>query len=369
MQTQKQFVHSKETQMTDTLRVGVVGTSWYADTSHLARIKSHPRAELAAVCGRNRSRAEEMAGKYGIPLVFTDHREMIEKGNLDAVIVSTPDDLHYPMTMDALDAGLHVLCEKPLALNVEQAKAMYEKAERVGVKHMVSFTNRWAPWYRYLKQLLDEGYAGRLLHCNIRYLVGYDWQPRYSWRFDRRHGTGILGDLGRWFVGDIARVSAHLGIYADHPGPNGQASDPVNDAVLLAVEFANGAHGAIQISGVALNGSRAMEQHIALHGQSGTLEVDSDFAAGVTVQGMRLGEERFQELAVPDELCGDVNRNQPPIVQIMEACTQQPIGDRQFIDAILDDEPVAPSFYDGLKVQEVIDAAIQSHEQGVWVSL
>ena len=130
--------------MTDKVRVGVIGTSWYADLAHLPRIKSHSRAELAAVCGRNRERAEEMAGKYESPLVFTDYRDMIEKGHLDAVIVSTPDDLHYPMTMDALDAGLHVLCEKPMALNLAQAKEMYEKAESAGVKHMVFFTYRWS---------------------------------------------------------------------------------------------------------------------------------------------------------------------------------------------------------------------------------
>jgi len=362
--------------MPDRVRVGIIGTSWYADMSHLARIKSHPRAELAAVCGRNRARAEEMAGKYGIPQLFTDYREMIEKGGLHALVVSAPDDLHYPMTMDALDAGLHVLCEKPLALNVAQARAMVERAETVGVKHMVSFTNRWAPWYRYLKQQVDEGYIGRPFHCNIRYLAGYGRQPRYSWRFDRQHGTGILGDLGshmidlaRWFVGDISRVSAHLGIYADHPGPDGPAADPANDAVALAVEFANGAQGLIQISAIAINGNRAMEQYVTLHGESGTLEIDSDFAAGVRMRGIRQGGERFQEVAIPDELFGDVNRNQPPVVQIMQLLTQQPLGDRQFVDAILDDLPVTPSFHDGLKAQEVIDAAIQSHQEGRWVTI
>ena len=90
-----------------------------------------------------------------------------------------------------------MVCEKPLALNVAQAQAMYEKAEAAGVKHMVSFTNRWAPWYRYLKQLVNEGYLGQPFHCNIRYLAGYGRQDSYQWRFDRRRSLGILGDLGR----------------------------------------------------------------------------------------------------------------------------------------------------------------------------
>ena len=71
--------------MTGKVRIGVIGTSWYADLAHLPRVKSHPRAELAAICGRNRARAEEMSAKYGIPLAFTDYRNMIEKAGLDAI--------------------------------------------------------------------------------------------------------------------------------------------------------------------------------------------------------------------------------------------------------------------------------------------
>ena len=95
------------------VRVGVIGTSWWADDMHLPSIKSHPQARLAAICGRNRERAEEMAAKYDIPLVYTDYREMIAKGGLDAAVISTPDDLHYPITMAALDAGLPP-CTQPM---------------------------------------------------------------------------------------------------------------------------------------------------------------------------------------------------------------------------------------------------------------
>jgi len=360
--------------MTDKVRVGVIGTSWYADIAHLPRVKSHPRAELAAVCSRNRERAEEMAAKYGIPLVFTDHRDMIAKGNLDAVIVSTPDDLHYPMTMDALDAGLHVLCEKPLALSVAQAKEMYERAEAARVKHMVCFTYRWTPIGRYLKQLVDGGYIGRCFHCHISYLAGHGREAQYGWKWDRRRGLGALGDLGshaidlaRWYVGDIARVSARLGTFVERPGIEGQALDPANDAAFLLVEFANGAQATIEASAVA-HITRGQEKHIRLYGQSGTLEADESMMDG-EIRGARQGENQLQMLSVPEELWTGVDRAQPAIMQVMEACLKQPIADRQFIDAILDDQPIAPSFYDGLKVQEVMDAAIRSHEGGAWVSL
>src|SRR5437763_16585958 len=124
--------------MPPNVRIGIVGTSGYMDMMYGPALQTHPRAELAAICGRNRSRAEEMAAKYSVPHVFTDYREMIAHGDLNALIVATPDDLHYEITMQALSAGLHVLCEKPLALRAAQAWEMYRKAEAARVRHMVN---------------------------------------------------------------------------------------------------------------------------------------------------------------------------------------------------------------------------------------
>lgn len=356
--------------MSETVRVGVVGTSWWADEFHLTTLKSHPRAEIAAICGRNRGRAEEMAKKYNIPRIFTDYREMIEKGNLDALVVSTPDDLHYAMTMDALDAGLHVLCEKPMAPNAGQAKEMYERAEAVGVKHMVLFTYRWVPHHQYLKTLIDNGYLGRLFQCQLRFLGGYGRDGQYGWRFDRQRANGIWGDLGshmtdfaRWYVGDVARVSAHLATFVDRPGPAGQPLDPANDSALVALEFVNGAQGMIQVSAVARLGGSGYEQHITLYGASGTLDAEYTFPNAV-LRGVRRDEKQFESLPVPDSFWGDVDKGNP-----WNVFDKQSVGDRQFIDAILKDQPISPNFYDGWKVQEVIDAAIESHRRSAWVSL
>ena len=214
--------------MTASVRVGVIGTSWITDYIHLANLKSHPQADVVALCGRNRERANELAAKYGIPRVFTDWQDMLTHGGLDAVVIATPDDQHYPMTMAALDAGLHVLCEKPLALTQEQAQAMYEKAEAAGVKHMTFFTYRWVPQYQYARELMEQGYVGRPFHCSVRIVADWARGRDYSWRFDRQRATGTLGDLGshaidlaRWFCGDIVRVSAHLGTYVMRAGPEG----------------------------------------------------------------------------------------------------------------------------------------------------
>lgn len=124
------------------VRVGVIGTGGWAEDFHLPVLASHDDAVLAAICGRDGDRAHELADKYGVAQVLTDYRDMISDAGLDAVVVATPEDLHYPMVMAAVQAGLHVLCEKPIAFSAAQSRGMLSAAERAGIKHMVQFTNR-----------------------------------------------------------------------------------------------------------------------------------------------------------------------------------------------------------------------------------
>lgn len=363
--------------MQERVRVGVVGTSWFAEALHLPSLASHPRAEIAAICGRNRGRAEEVAAKFHIARVVTDYRALIEQGELDAIVIITPDDLHYPMTMAALDAGLHVLCEKPLALTAADAEAMYRRAEAAGVKHMTDFTYRWMPYARHVRRLLDDGYIGRPFQCAFRYIFGSQLRnPRYAWRFDGRRANGILGDVGahvfdlaRWFVGDIAAVSGRLAAMAAQPGPDGQALDrPANDAAVVALQFVNGAQGVVQLSAVDHVGERGQEQDIALYGAGGTLEVSASHL-GAEVRGVRREETRFSALPIPDDLWGAVDRSASFVEQLVQRHTTQPVGDRLFIDAILEDRPATPSFYDGWKAQQAIQAALEADRLGRWIEL
>ncbi len=190
--------------MAEQVRLGIIGTSQYTDSMLLGALSAHPRAAMVALCGRNRERAQEVAGKYGIAEVFTDYREMYERAGLDAVIVSSPDDLHYAMTMDALDAGLHVLCEKPMALTLADAQAMLARAEAAGVKHMVNFSWRTIPAYRYMRELIGEGYIGRPYQCALSFVMGLGRGGQYMWRFDRQRANGVLGDSGS-HLADLAR--------------------------------------------------------------------------------------------------------------------------------------------------------------------
>lgn len=367
--------------MTDKVRIGVVGTSWWADMMYLPSLTNHPRTEIAAICGRNKDRADEMANKYAISQVFTDYRAMFENAHLDAAVIAVPDDMHYPITMAALDAHLHVLCEKPLALTADHAHQMYEKAEAAGVVHLVLFTWRWLPILRKVKALVDEGYVGRCYHCQFHYLGDYGLSGQYAWRFDRRRGNGILGDLGshmidltRWFVGDIASVSARLATCVQRLDAHGRAldsSDVANDSATLMLEFANGAHGVIHVSAVTHIADHIMEIHVRLEGESGRLEIDIPFGgqdAAPVIRGVRHGEKPFQVIAISDAP-EDAIYAKPVVEYAGDLYSQQPVGVRLFVDAIHERRAVSPSFYDGWKAQQVVDAALKSHETGCWVSV
>jgi predicted dehydrogenase len=180
-----------------------------------------------------------------------------------------------------------------------------------------------------------------------------------------------LGDLGshaidfaRRYVGDIAKVSGHLATFVQRPGPDGQILDAANDSAQLAVEFANGAHGSIHVSAVSHQG----ETSLALYGEAGSLELVFSFT-GAELRGSRSGDEAWQTLKVPDALWHDADRTGSLIEQILDLFKRQPVANRLFIDAILDDRPIDSTFYDGWKAQQVIDAAIASHEQGRWINV
>jgi len=359
--------------MSQQVRVGVIGTSWWTDMMHLPAIKSHPHAELVAICGRNQNRANEIAGKYGGPDTMSDYRKMIQEYSLDATIISSPDELHYEMTMAALEAGLHVLCEKPLAMNAGQAWEMYQKAESAGVKHMAYFTNRWMPFYQYLRDLIRQGFLGHIYHCEFRFPMGHGRSEEYRWRFDKKRANGVLGDLGshmvdmaRYLVGDITSVSANLGFFVDRPGADGGVIDPANDSALMLIQFANGAHGTIQTSAV-IHTANLGSQQIKLYGEAGSLELDVVYfgpEAGVVIRAASSQDEQFQTLNVPISYWGDAES-----FNTTAYFTKNSVGTRLFIDAILEDRPVEPNFYDGFKAQQVIDAALASHEGGCAVKI
>jgi predicted dehydrogenase len=363
------------THMADKLRVGVIGTSWWADWTHLPLMRHEPRVDLSAICGRNHARAQEMANKYAISEVYTDYHEMFAKGRLDAVVICTPDDEHMPMTMAALDAGLHVLCEKPLAMNAADAKAMLDKAEAKGLRHMVFFTWRWQPHYRYMRELIDQGVIGRLYHAELSFLMGNGRNVQYQWRFDPARGNGVTGDSGahifdlaRYLVGDVAAVSANVQAHVARMGKDGNSMKAAGDVAHVMLQFANGAQGSMTMSSLARVDDPFLVQTVALYGEAGSLVSSLRLVAGPEVKLAR-GDGPFEIMHLPEAYLAGIDLAQPYVASAIPMFLTQPIGSRLFIDSICDKHTYAPSFYEGRKAQQLIDACIESSLRRRWVDI
>jgi predicted dehydrogenase len=352
----------------DKVKVGVIGTSWWTNMVHLPSLKSHPQADLSAICGRDQERAVERAVQYGIRETYADYRKMVEEADLDAVLIATPDDLHYPMVMAALERGLHVLCEKPLALNATQAAEMLEAAARAQVKNMVYFTYRWFPHQRYYRRLIAEGEIGRPLYFCFRFLQSRDLKADRgsTWHDDATRCSGVLGALGphlidacRICVDEIQSVSGSLAAHVPATGPK-HPTEPANDSAVLTVETRQGAQGTLHASRVA--GVSETGRYLSVHGTQGALELVPT-SSGEQIVLMRPGEPP-REMPLPDDLAGEFDADKPHRQQLLQVFAEQPVGDRLFIDAILGTASEWPTFYDGYKAQQVVDAAFESQETG-----
>jgi predicted dehydrogenase len=355
------------------VRVGVVGTSNNVIWNHIPPLQSHAQAKLWAICGRNPKRTSDVASEFSIPRAYTNYHEMIESGELDAVVVAAPDQLHFPITIAALKAGLHVLCEKPLAMNRHDAKHMLDTAERQGLIHMTMFNWRWVPYYRQIYKLIDEGYLGQLHSMNLRWPTSFGNNPTYMWRTDAAYGNGALADLGahifdlaRLFAGDIRRVSAHLTSRINRPHPDGQQYETANDSAIVLLEFVSGAQGTVELTYTASIGEGAPgEHHFELQGSTATIRAYASLANG-WMTGACKNDQHFVPLQVDEQFTGGCDPSLPFADRFFPLFNSQSIGDRQFIDAILGKSRVWPTFFDGWKAAQVIDAAMESYRTGCW---
>lgn len=354
--------------------VGIVGTSWWADSMHLPALDAHPDAKTVAICGRNRDNAQKMADTWNIPQVFTDYNDMLDNAELDALIISTPNDTHYPITMKALEKGIHILCEKPIALNYTDAKAMADLAEEKGVKHLVPFTYSFMPTARYLKELIDDGFLGRPYHLNLRYYTGYARNGDYMWRFDvSKAGSGIIGDLGshflylaEWFYGEIKAVTCRLGYIVDRTptDPDGNPYQVADDSAMLTVEFANGAIGMIHCTAVCYEDTAfGQTHHMEFHGSDGTLYSFTDWNTIQQVKGARVGDGVVKNMPIPEHIWGKSRRDTVHNTY-KDVFREEDYMIRGFINAIVSDTDITPNLHDGARIQRLISAAIESHNTG-----
>ncbi len=270
--------------------VGMLGYS-FMGKAHSNALKTLPymiypppaMPELVAICGRDESAVAEAARRYGYARHYTDWRELIDDEHVQLFDNGGPNNVHAEPCIAAAVAGKHVICEKPLARDAEEAATMLAAVRDAGVKHMVGFNYRFVPAIRQARQLIESGALGRIYHYRAVYLQ--EWiLPHYGtpriWRLDKeRAGSGALGDLGahiidlaHYLVGNIASVGAATCTFIDErPSPDGSGNAKVNvdDAFVATVEFANGALGTLESSRFAAG--RKNHQVVEINGELGSI--------------------------------------------------------------------------------------------------
>jgi predicted dehydrogenase len=362
------------------VRVGLVGTSWWAEAMYLPALAAHPLARITAICGRDIDRARSVAERWSVLAVEDSWQSMIASGEVDAIIVASPNETHYEITMAALDRRLAVLCEKPLGLNDDQAVAMAAAANKSGAVTMVPFTYRYMPTNQYVHRLIGEGFVGRPYHLSMRYFAGYARDGEYAWRFDEsKAGSGVIGDLGshwldmaRWMLGEVTSISAHSDRFVPRGArPDGSAYAPSEDSAVISARFVSGASATLQISAVCWEGTSFGQIHdLDLHGSDGTLHSHNDWDTVQAVSGLRAGETGpAKSLTIPDDIWDGAPRSSVHdtyrhVFRNTEAMT------RGWVTAIAEGRHIGPDLADGARVQRLVDAAIASAAgDGRWQSV
>ncbi len=360
------------------LNIAIIGTGRWSQLVHAPGVRSHPQAELVAVCSRTEGNVKTMAEEFGVPNAITDYRDVLDLDGLDGVVVCTTAATHYPIAMAAIERGLHVFCEKPLGMDLAETRKMTEAAQQAGVKNMVAFTTRFVPHAIYVKQLIEQNHLGHVYLINLSKMAGYAGpQAPKRWRYDRSlAGAGVLADLGShaidqalWYFGPIKSVCSTLPQFVP-VRPDRDTGEPqpcdVDDAAGLLVEFESGIQGVLHISWVAQKGR---SQTLSVCGSESTLMLDSNVDGWeIDLVGSRSGDQTLTPMEVPAQLLEGIDPSSHE-AGFKSFVANYPSMSRKFIDVILNDEAPSPSFEDGMRTQEVMEAAMISHAERRWVDL
>jgi predicted dehydrogenase len=380
---------------TDVLRVGMVGYAFMGAVHAHAWRNAHRffdlplTPELTAIAGRNKEAVNAAAERQGFASVETDWHALVERDDIDLIDICTPGDSHAVIAVAALQAGKHVLCEKPLANTVEEAEQMAAAARAVaerGVWAMCGFTYRRTPALALARRLIEAGRIGTVRQLRAQYLQDWLHDPDapMTWRLDKaKSGSGALGDLGahlvdttQWLTGQkITGVSAILETFvtsrplsgersglgghgdADADTPRGEVT--VDDAALFTARFDDGSIATFEATRFALGRKNALR--IEINGTEGSIAFD--FEENNVLQffdGTEPVEEQgFRRILVTEPEHPYVSAWWPPGhgLGYEHGFTHQVVD---LVSAIAENRQPAPSFDDGLGVQRVLGAVEDS---------
>ncbi|MFC0532528.1 Gfo/Idh/MocA family protein [Phytohabitans kaempferiae] len=377
------------------LRVGMVGYAFMGAAHSQAwrtvnRVFDLPaRARMSVICGRDESKVADAATRLGWEAYSTDWRELIARDDLDVIDVCTPGDSHAEIAIAALEAGKHVLCEKPLANSVEEARAMVAaaiQAQAAGVRSMCGFNYRRVPAVAVMRQLVESGRLGVVRHVRASYLQDWIVDPQFPlvWRLQRdKAGSGALGDIGahiidltqfvtgqritgvsgltETFVKERPLPSAAAGLAASADG-SGTGPVTVDDTALFLARLDGGAVGTYEASRFATGRKNALR--VEINGSLGSVAFDFERMNELefydaTAPG---AEQGFTKILVTEADHPYMSAWWPPghIIGYEHTFTHEM---RDFLEAVGTGADPTPSFVDALQVQLVMDAVTRSAER------
>jgi predicted dehydrogenase len=351
------------------VRIGVIGAG-FARTTQIPGFKNCKDAQIVAIASARREHAEEVARQFGIPHVESDWRALVAREDVDLVSIVTPVVTHCEMTLAALSHGKAVLCEKPMAMNADEAWRMIEAARAAGVLALIDHELRFLPGRRKMRELVQGGAVGKIKHAGVTFRSDSRADPARPWNWwsDEKQGGGALGAIAshivdgfRWLLATevesvTCTLATHIAERKDHDGQ----SRPVttDDEVNLLLRFSEGglvagANANVSISMVAAGKPL---HRVEIFGENGALRVEGD---GELWQS-DIGDDEWKRVAV--------DRGEPATGMSDNGWARGfTVLSQKIVDALLAGQASvegAASFEDGYRTQLVLDAARRSNESG-----
>lgn len=354
------------------IRVGLVGAHvgrGWGMASHVPALLNLPEYELVAVCTAHEETARESAAAVGARLAFWDYHEMVRHPDIDVVSVAIRVLWHKEVAEAAIEEGKHIYCEWPLAITPEQAEEMAAAANAKGVHSMVGLQGRYAAWVQRVRELIAEGYLGKVLYVDARMFMGAAYRsPSLTWAAQRSNGNHILTIQGGHITdmlfsifGELTEVSAQIGTQVPiwNFAETGESIEvDVPDYVMFNGLTASGARIAAHMAYVAAG---ATGWRLEIYGDEGTIIATSPTVGHLIpnqLQGVRKGEQELQDLEVPSRLF-----TAPESVPHTSALHIAGLYQR-FAEAIQQNKRMDPDFNWAVKRYRMLQALERSSDEG-----
>lgn len=373
------------------LNIGMIGYGFmgrahsnaYAKVSHFFDLEYKP--VLKAVCARDAAKAKEFAAKWGYESIETDWKKLLERKDIDAVDICTPNNLHKEIAIAAAKAGKMILCEKPLAMDTAEGEEMCQAVEKAGVPNIVWYNYRRIPAVTFAKQIIDSGKLGKIFHYRANFLQ--DWTisadlPQGGaglWRLDAAAaGSGVTGDLlahcidtAIWLNGGVKNVTAMTETFIKertHTATGKKQEVKIDDACAFLCHFNNGSLGLFESTRYA-RGHKALYT-FEINGEKASIKWDlHDLHRLQWFDHRTEGPLRaWSSIHVTDGEHPYMGKWWVPGLAIgYEHSFVHQVAD--FLEGLATGKPAGPTFRDALETQKVCDAVLNSAKSGQWVNV